>query len=81
MELPDLPDTGTCDLVTTGRRSGRPRAVEIWFVRSGRQLHVTGTPGTRHWLANIRADPGVRIRWHGSEIHALAEEITDPRRT
>ena len=27
-----LPLTGTCDLITTGRRSGLRRRVEIWYV-------------------------------------------------
>ena len=32
MHADGLPLTGTCDLSTIGRRSGRPRRVEIWYV-------------------------------------------------
>jgi deazaflavin-dependent oxidoreductase (nitroreductase family) len=53
-----LPLTGTCELSTVGRRSGRPRRVEIWYVVVDGQVVVTGTPGGRHWLANLRENPG-----------------------
>jgi deazaflavin-dependent oxidoreductase (nitroreductase family) len=79
VDLTDLPDTGTFELTTLGRRSGQPRTVEIWFVRSGGVVHVTGTPGSRHWLANVRAHPGVSVRWRGHEVEAVAEEVSDPR--
>ena len=38
MDLDDLPLTGTCDLSTMGRRSGRWRRVEIWYVIIDGQL-------------------------------------------
>ena len=45
MDLDDLALTGTCDLSTRGRRSGRWRRVEIWYVIVEGQIVVTGTPG------------------------------------
>lgn len=59
MRLTDLPDTGTFELTTTGRRSGRTRTVEIWFVRVDGGVHVVRTPGPRDWLANLRVNPQV----------------------
>jgi deazaflavin-dependent oxidoreductase (nitroreductase family) len=47
----------TCDITTTGRTSGKPRRIEIWyFVLDGR-VYITGTPGPRDWLANLLAEP------------------------
>jgi deazaflavin-dependent oxidoreductase (nitroreductase family) len=80
VELADLPDTGTLVLGTLGRRSGETRTVEIWFVRADGAVHVVGTPGPRHWLANIRACPDVSLGWDGHDLPASATEVTDPAR-
>jgi deazaflavin-dependent oxidoreductase (nitroreductase family) len=47
----------TIDITTTGRKSGRPRRVEIWFHRVDGRVYITGTPGKRDWLANLRQNP------------------------
>lgn len=55
----------TCDITTTGRKSGTPRRIEIWyFVVEGR-VYLTGTPGRRDWLANLRAEP--QLTFHVKE--------------
>ncbi len=33
------------DITTTGRTSGAPRRIEIWFHRVGDTVYITGTPG------------------------------------
>ena len=79
MDLEDLALTGTCDLSTMGRRSGRWRRVEIWYVIVDGQLVVTGTPGARHWLANLRANPEavVHLRDPARDVAVTVEEVTD----
>ena len=47
----------TIDITTTGRRSGTPRKVEIWFHNVEDEVYITGTPGARGWLANLIANP------------------------
>ena len=47
----------TVDITTTGRRSGRPRRIELWFYREGDENYLSGTPGPRAWVSNLRADP------------------------
>ena len=47
----------TCDITTTGRTSGKPRRIEIWYFMVDRQVYITGTPGPRDWYANLLADP------------------------
>ena len=49
-------------LTTTGRRTGRPREVEVWFTRRGARHYVVAETGERpEWVRNLRADP--RVRW------------------
>ena len=69
------------DITTTGRKSGDPRRVEIWFHNLDGILYITGLPGTRGWYANILVDP--RMTFHLKEtavadLPALATPITDP---
>lgn len=67
----------TIDMTTTGRRSGLPRRIEIWWFRIDDRFVITGTPGRRDWLANVRADPDVVIHVDGIDIPARAVEIFD----
>ena len=47
----------TIDITTTGRQSGRPRRLEIWFHNLGGRIYITGLPGRRDWYANIVSNP------------------------
>ena len=47
----------TCDITTTGRTSGQPRRIEIWYFVVDERVYLTGTPGPRDWLKNMRANP------------------------
>lgn len=71
----------TCDITTTGRVSGRPRRIEIWYFTIDGRIYITGTPGPRDWYANILADP--RITFHVKEgaradLPARAIPISEP---
>ncbi|MEX0762220.1 MAG: nitroreductase/quinone reductase family protein [Dehalococcoidia bacterium] len=71
----------TVDITTTGRRTGQPRRVEIWFHRVGGRYYLTGIPGKRDWYANLLANP--RFIFHLKEsarvdLPALAMPVTDP---
>ena len=74
-----LPLTGTCELSTVGRRSGRPRRVEIWYVVVDGQIVVTGTPGARHWLANLREHPEavLHLRDPQRDLAVRATEVVE----
>jgi deazaflavin-dependent oxidoreductase (nitroreductase family) len=52
-----------CRLVTTGRVSGQPREIEIWFAAIGdRLVMLAGGRHRAHWVRNLIADPTVRVR-------------------
>ena len=82
MELRGLPVIGTCDLSTTGRRSGTVRRIEIWYLVVDGQVVVTGTPGPRSWLANLRSHPDaiLHLRNPARDLAVLAREVTDQGR-
>ena len=51
----------TIDITTTGRHSGDARRIEIWMLVIEDRFFITGTPGPRSWLANVRNDPRVVV--------------------
>lgn len=53
---------GVIDITTTGRRTGRPRRIEIVFFGFDGHVYISGLPGRRGWLANLAADP--RLTFH-----------------
>jgi deazaflavin-dependent oxidoreductase (nitroreductase family) len=49
-------------LTTTGRRTGLPREIEIWFTRRDDHFYLIAETGERaQWVRNLRADG--RVRW------------------
>jgi deazaflavin-dependent oxidoreductase (nitroreductase family) len=52
-----------CRLVTTGRATGQPREIRIWFAAVGDRLFIlAGDREQAHWVRNIVANPVVRVR-------------------
>ena len=52
-----------CYLTTTGRVSGKPHEIEIWFALAGRTLYMlAGGRHTADWVKNINHEPTVRVR-------------------
>ena len=51
------------DITTTGRRTGRPRRIELVFHNIDGRIYLSGRPGwPRDWVANLRAAP--RMTFH-----------------
>jgi deazaflavin-dependent oxidoreductase (nitroreductase family) len=64
----DLPDGDFCYLTTTGRVSGRPHEIEIWYGLAGRTIYMLSGGGERSdWVRNLLADPDVSVRIEGAE--------------
>jgi deazaflavin-dependent oxidoreductase (nitroreductase family) len=60
-------------LTTTGRRTGLPREVELWFTRRGGAWYIIAEHGRRaQWVLNLRADPRVRVRVGRARFSARA---------
>lgn len=75
----DLASVRTIDLTTYGRKTGLPRRIEIWWFHVDDRFIITGTPGRRDWLANVRSNPRVLIGVNGTDIEATACEVLDPQ--
>jgi deazaflavin-dependent oxidoreductase (nitroreductase family) len=61
--LAQLADEDYCYVTTTGRVSGRPHEIEIWFGIDNAALYLLSGGGENSdWVKNMRANPLVRVR-------------------
>lgn len=56
----------TIDITTLGRKTGKPRRIEIWFHNLDGHIYITGLPGKRGWYANLLANPEFTFHLKGS---------------
>ena len=73
--------TSPLDITTTGRSSGQPCRIEIWFHTVDGRLYITGSPGRRDWYANLLAQPHFTFHLKRSaqaDLPALATPVRDP---
>jgi deazaflavin-dependent oxidoreductase (nitroreductase family) len=50
-------------LTTVGRKTGKPRTIEIWFVSYEERLYLLAEHGLKaQWVRNIQANPDVRMQ-------------------
>lgn len=69
MPLYDLAEEDYCYLTTTGRVTGKPHTIEIWFALEGSTLYMLSGGGERaDWVKNIRRSPEATVRVRGSEF-------------
>ena len=60
---PSLASESYCYLTTTGRVSGEPREIEIWFGLDGDTLYMlSGGRDHSDWVKNLIREPEVRVR-------------------
>jgi deazaflavin-dependent oxidoreductase (nitroreductase family) len=75
---------GTIDITTTGRKSGKPRRIEIVFHRIDGRMWISGLPSSRRrsWLANLADDPRLIVHLKGpiavADLPATARIVDDP---
>lgn len=63
VDLDTFADEDYCYLTTTGRVTGRPHEVEIWFALSGSTLYMLSGGGDRSdWVKNLRRFPETTVR-------------------
>jgi deazaflavin-dependent oxidoreductase (nitroreductase family) len=69
-----------CYLTTTGRVTGRPHTIEIWFALDAETLYMlSGGRNHSDWVRNLRRTPEVTVRIGGQDFdgHARVVEDTD----
>ena len=79
-DLAPLADESFCYLTTTGRITGRPHEIEIWFslVPETRTLYMLAGSGDQaDWVRNLRRKPAVTVRVSGEELEGEARAVED----
>lgn len=73
---------GIADITTTGRKSGEPRRIEIYFHHFDGEYYLTGRPGfPRGWVANILANPTFTLHLKKgltADVEVVGEPEPDP---
>ena len=65
-------------VTTTGRRSGKPHQIEIWFGADGETIYLLSGGGDRSdWFKNLKADPSVTVRIGDGEWRGRARVVED----
>jgi deazaflavin-dependent oxidoreductase (nitroreductase family) len=78
-DLPSRADEDYCYLTTTGRVSGAPREIEIWFGLEGSTLYMLSGGGDRSdWVRNLMKTPAVSVRIADQRLDGRARVVTDP---
>ncbi len=67
-----------CYLTTTGRRTGRPHRIEMWYAANGDRLYLLSGGGrSSDWVRNLIADPAVLVEIDGEARAATARVLPD----
>ena len=60
--LPPLAKQEYCYLTTTGRVTGKPHEIEIWFGLNNATLYLMSGDGKSDWVKNLLKNPSVTVR-------------------
>jgi deazaflavin-dependent oxidoreductase (nitroreductase family) len=78
-ELQSLAEEDFCYLTTTGRVSGRPHTIEIWFgLHAGTLYMLSGGRGSSDWVKNIRRQPKVRVQIRSLSFEGVGHVVEEP---
>lgn len=73
-----LADEAFCYLTTTGRATGNPHTIEIWFALRDENLYLLSGGGEdADWVRNLREQPRVRVSIAEKSFDATARVVTD----
>ena len=65
-------------LTTTGRKTGLPRQIEIWFVAANGRLYLLAEHFHKaQWVQNIGRNPRVQVRLGEREFSATARALDE----
>jgi deazaflavin-dependent oxidoreductase (nitroreductase family) len=66
-------------LTTTGRVTGQPREIEIWFTEHSGHFYLVAERESANWVRNIQSQPQVRARVGDPEFNAIARVVHNDR--
>jgi deazaflavin-dependent oxidoreductase (nitroreductase family) len=77
-DLRTLNNEEYCYLTTTGRVTGRPHEIEIWFSLNGDTIYMLSDSHSSDWVENLRRTPEVTVRIAGERFEGRARLVEDP---
>ena len=66
-------------LTTTGRVTGQPREIEIWFTEHGGRFYLAAERETANWVRNILSQPQATVRVGDAEFTAIGRVVHNDR--
>jgi deazaflavin-dependent oxidoreductase (nitroreductase family) len=83
MAMPDLTALNRESLVTltvTGRKTGKPQTVKIWFAVGNGNVYVTSGRGLgAQWIKNLQKNPNVTMQIGAANLQGTALWCEGPR--
>ncbi len=79
---PALGREAYCYLTTTGRVTGKPHEIEIWFALAGNTAYLMNgdskyDAGKGDWVRNLRKNPACTLRIGGTTYAATGRIVAD----
>jgi len=66
------------DLITIGRKTGKPRKVELRFLYLKGIFYATSSKVQgKHWCQNMRKNPAVEMNVKGEKLRCTASQVVD----
>ncbi|HET7236870.1 MAG TPA: nitroreductase family deazaflavin-dependent oxidoreductase [Actinomycetota bacterium] len=79
LKVGDLAELDYCYVTTTGRRSGAPHTVEIWFaLHEGVVYLLSGGGDVSDWVKNLREHSAVGLRLGERDMICRARLVDEP---
>jgi deazaflavin-dependent oxidoreductase (nitroreductase family) len=73
-----LQNDNIIEITVTGRTSGRPISLPIWFAVDGDKVYLIPVKGSdTEWYKNVRKTPTLRLSTRGKTLAASARILTD----
>jgi deazaflavin-dependent oxidoreductase (nitroreductase family) len=77
---PALANEDYCYVTTTGRVTGKPREIEIWFgMKNGTLYMLSGGGDKSDWVKNVRKTPAVDVRIGERRFEGQARIVSDKK--
>jgi len=68
------------NITVTGRKSGRPISIPVWFVLEGNKLYLLPVQGSdTQWYKNALKNPTIQIESGGEKAEWKVTPVTDPK--
>lgn len=65
-------------LTHSGRKSGTPYKVTIWFIVEDDRLYIASADTRRSWTRNVAVNPKVKLEIAGESFEGTVVPITNP---